>query len=406
MANSFVEYVADGATSTFVIPFAILRRDEIHVLINGTEIALATDYTVDANGASITTVVDPVDTSVVRIERRTVITPDTARPVIFLDGSGINARNLNRILTYLLHAIQEADDNARLRALSEVVNDSTKWDAENKPIKNTGAPIDPNDAARLADLLALQTATGNLPPITPLNNRSMLVALNGVWTILTVPQIIASLGIGTAGLLNVGTGANQVVQLDGTAKLPAVDGSQLTNLPVGGGGPGGLASVKTRTIRFTSGIILNNTSGTWFTDSGGVLGRLDVATAQPLDGSSFMGADVTIDTVNNTFTIVNDGTYEVSVDAEFGNKDTSPSTFMEFRLTNQAGTTIYNSSVNTFAAKPTGGTYSEKLLIHQTVILPAGASMGTYAIKACHFSAGGQVWCIGDGTRVTIRKLA
>lgn len=34
---------------------------------------------------------------------------------------------------------------------------------------------------------------------------------------------------------NVGTGANQLVQLDANAKLPAVDGSQLTNLSSGGG---------------------------------------------------------------------------------------------------------------------------------------------------------------------------
>lgn len=37
--------------------------------------------------------------------------------------------------------------------------------------------------------------------------------------------------VGTAASLNVGTSANNVVQLDGSAKLPAVDGSQLTNLP-------------------------------------------------------------------------------------------------------------------------------------------------------------------------------
>ena len=42
--------------------------------------------------------------------------------------------------------------------------------------------------------------------------------------------------LGTAALLDVGTGANNVVQLDGSARLPAVDGSQLTNLPSGGGG--------------------------------------------------------------------------------------------------------------------------------------------------------------------------
>jgi hypothetical protein len=38
--------------------------------------------------------------------------------------------------------------------------------------------------------------------------------------------------LGTAAAQNVGAGAGNVVQLDNAAKLPAVDGSQLTNLPV------------------------------------------------------------------------------------------------------------------------------------------------------------------------------
>jgi hypothetical protein len=41
--------------------------------------------------------------------------------------------------------------------------------------------------------------------------------------------------LGTAAALDVGTSATNVVQLDGSARLPAVDGSQLTNLPGGGG---------------------------------------------------------------------------------------------------------------------------------------------------------------------------
>ena len=40
--------------------------------------------------------------------------------------------------------------------------------------------------------------------------------------------------LGTAAAEDVGTSANNVVQLDGTAKLPAVDGSQLINLPSAG----------------------------------------------------------------------------------------------------------------------------------------------------------------------------
>jgi hypothetical protein len=40
-----------------------------------------------------------------------------------------------------------------------------------------------------------------------------------------------TLGLGTAAVANTGTSAGNVVALDGSAKLPAVDGSALTNLP-------------------------------------------------------------------------------------------------------------------------------------------------------------------------------
>ena len=43
-------------------------------------------------------------------------------------------------------------------------------------------------------------------------------------------------GLGTAATLNVGTSANNVVQLDGSSRLPAVDGSQLTNIDAASAG--------------------------------------------------------------------------------------------------------------------------------------------------------------------------
>jgi hypothetical protein len=46
-------------------------------------------------------------------------------------------------------------------------------------------------------------------------------------------QILNKPTLGTAAALNVGTAAGNVVQLDGAAKLPAIDGSQLTGLPPG-----------------------------------------------------------------------------------------------------------------------------------------------------------------------------
>lgn len=43
-----------------------------------------------------------------------------------------------------------------------------------------------------------------------------------------------NLGLGNAATLTAGTGPSNVVQLDGSSKLPAVDGSQLTNIPFTG----------------------------------------------------------------------------------------------------------------------------------------------------------------------------
>ena len=43
-----------------------------------------------------------------------------------------------------------------------------------------------------------------------------------------------TLGLGSASILTAGTSASNAVQLDGNSKLPAVDGSALTNLPAGG----------------------------------------------------------------------------------------------------------------------------------------------------------------------------
>lgn len=54
---------------------------------------------------------------------------------------------------------------------------------------------------------------------------------------LTIPDnasdLRTNLSLGTAATLDTGTSANNVVLLDGTGKLPAVDGSNLTNVSAG-----------------------------------------------------------------------------------------------------------------------------------------------------------------------------
>ena len=60
-----------------------------------------------------------------------------------------------------------------------------------------------------------------------------LIAVNNLSDLSDAGLSRTNLGLGTAAVLDTGTSALNAVQLDGSARLPAVDGSQLTGLPAG-----------------------------------------------------------------------------------------------------------------------------------------------------------------------------
>ena len=73
-----------------------------------------------------------------------------------------------------------------------------------------------------------------------------------------------TLGLGTAATVDTGTSAGNAVVLDGSAKLPAVDGSQLINLP---GASSGWVPIKTQTAANVSSVDFVNGSGGVVLDS-------------------------------------------------------------------------------------------------------------------------------------------
>jgi hypothetical protein len=118
-----------------------------------------------------------------------------------------------------------------------------------------------------------------------------------------------TLELGTAAVLNVGVLANNVVQLDGTAKLPAVDGSQLTNLPGGGGGtPGG--SVGQVQVHGAGGVFAGDAGFTYdsTTDTPTVAGNLLIGSGHSFPTAAALSIRRSISAAN-AFGFVIEGTY-------------------------------------------------------------------------------------------------
>jgi hypothetical protein len=65
---------------------------------------------------------------------------------------------------------------------------------------------------------------------TAANVTGTIATANGGTGATSATQARSNLGMGTVAPLNTGTSASNILQLDGSGKLPAVDGSQLTNI--------------------------------------------------------------------------------------------------------------------------------------------------------------------------------
>lgn len=92
------------------------------------------------------------------------------------------------------------------------------------------------DAAQLTGTVANARLDAQLQDVAGLavTDGGFIVGDGSNFVLETAGTARTSLGLGSAAVLTAGTSANNAVQLDGSARLPAVDGSQLTNLPAAG----------------------------------------------------------------------------------------------------------------------------------------------------------------------------
>ena len=94
------------------------------------------------------------------------------------------------------------------------------------------------DASQLTGTVANARLDAQLQDVAGLavTDGGFIVGDGSNFVLETAGTARTSLGLGSAAVLTAGTSANNAVQLDGSARLPAIDGSQLTNLPAAGDG--------------------------------------------------------------------------------------------------------------------------------------------------------------------------
>ena len=135
MAFSYIEYTANGSTTTFSIPFAYTAQADVAVFVNG----VSTSFTF-ASSSTITLSTAPANGVIVRIARTTVI---TSRAVDFSNGAILTESDLDNSNIQVFQAAQEAIDTA---AASIFKAADGKFDAQSRVIKNVADPVNAQDA--------------------------------------------------------------------------------------------------------------------------------------------------------------------------------------------------------------------------------------------------------------------
>jgi len=216
-------------------------------------------------------------------------------------SSSITVKAGERRLYYVEGASLYLEANSTLIEHNADVNISSPTNGEALIYNSTSGDWE-NSAVAYADV----SGTPSLATVATTGAYSDLSGTPSLATVATTGAYSDLSGLptlGTAAALDVGTSATNVVQLDGSARLPAVDGSQLTNLPSGASTLGALTDVTITTPANTQVIKYNSTSGDWENGSvayADVSGTPTLATVATTGAYSDLSGTPTLATVATT----------------------------------------------------------------------------------------------------------
>ena len=224
-ADTVTSITGNGVTTAIPVPFVFFGEDELEVIerviATGVEAAkaLSIDYTVSGGNGDVGTVtanVAPPATVQWFVRRNTKRTQETD----LTENDNLPAEALERALDRLAAIMQEFEEIVGRAVVFPVTDPASARSDLGSSVTRAGKYL----AAGVDGKLVWTAGTTSIAVISAFAEQ----LLDDV----SAAAMRATLGLGTAAPLDVGTTADKVVQLTAAAKLPAVDGSLLTNLPI------------------------------------------------------------------------------------------------------------------------------------------------------------------------------
>lgn len=278
---SFLEFTANGARTYPIHALDYLATTHLAAKVNGTPVSAVFD---DAQKL-VTFASAPLSGATIRIERLTPRRREE-RLTQFLNlstgSAGLTAALLDQDYRQNMLILGEGRDIADALAPAEsgmMLGGMGQWAALDLRGENLAPGSNLTDAIIKSQLDTLAAGARNLPLVSGADNDDGLFVTAGEWDKRTPTQARTHLGLGTAAVLNVGTGANNVAQFDASAppRYPTADGQNidLTNhaiqLEIA---KRSLATVIRPLVNAESGNGLDPTVATW---SQNTLSRIDLS---------------------------------------------------------------------------------------------------------------------------------